>query len=174
MVEFEIKIPDELLALRNLPGRYIRARKAVLVPAMEKSIAAVERTVSPMVPVGATGEARRSIITSVRQTPASTVGKVTSTMRRPNIHVYVINAGRPAGKKQPPTDQLVPWVMAKGLASDARSARSLAFVIGRSIKKKGTKGLSFMWQGLDRAKGQVETIHSQAVTDITREMEKDA
>lgn len=173
MVNFEIKIPDELLALKNLPARYMRARKTVLAPAMDRTVKSVERNVTPLVPVGVTGEARRSIISSTHQTPASTIGKVTSTMRRPNIYIYVLNAGRPAGRKQPPSNQLVPWVLHKGLA-DARSARQVAYLIARAIKQRGVAGLSFMWQGLDRSKAIIEANLARAVEDFTRELERDA
>ncbi len=169
MVEYDIEIPDELKNL-NLAANYIRARKKRLVPAMEKSVSAAKAVVTPLVPVGVTGAARRSIGSTVGQTPYLTIGKITSSMRRPNVYIYVLNAGRPAGKKQPPVNDLVPWVIEKGLASDPVMAKRIAFLIARSIKKKGIKGLSFMWQGLDQVKEKIEAFHQQAIDDIIQDL----
>lgn len=169
MIEFEIDIPDDLKKL-NLAANYERARKQHLVPAMEKSVDAARQAVLPMVPIGATGEARRSIVSNVGQTPYQTIGKVTSSMRRPNVYIYVMNAGRPAGKRKADSRKLEPWVQAKGLASDPTAVKRIAFLIARAIQKKGVKGLSFMWAGLDRVKSRVESYHRQAVEAIAREL----
>lgn len=168
-LEFTVNISDDLKKL-NLAGAYIAARKRNLLPAMEKSATASRRAVTPMIPIGATGAASRSMISSAGQTPYMTIGKVTSSMRRPNIYIYVMNAGRPAGKKRPPSNALVPWVQEKGLASSFKEAQRIAFLIARAIQKRGITGISFMWNGLDKTKGQIESIHRSAVEAIAREL----
>jgi hypothetical protein len=172
MVEYEITIPD--FAGHNLAAAYVQARQHQLIPAMQKSVQAAQTAARGMIPVGATGEARRSVCTSVAQIPAWTIGKVTSTMRRPTIYIYVLNAGRPAGKKQPPVAGLVPWVMAKGLASDGKQAAKVAYLIARSIQRRGKQGLSFQWQGLEHAKPAIDAAHAQAVNNIIQELENAA
>ena len=169
MIEYEIKIPDELIGL-NLSANYVRARARHLPPAMEKSVHSAQSAVSSMVPIGASGAAQRSIDTKTAQTPYQTVGKVTSSMRRPNIYIFVMNAGRAPGKKMANSTKLEPWVEAKGLASNPTRVRQIAYLIARAIQKKGMKGLSFMFRGLDRSKNQIEAYHQQAVEAITREL----
>ncbi len=168
-IEFDVKISDDLKNL-NLAGSYIRARQRNLIPAMEQSVKASRLAVAPMIPVGITGNASRSLVTTAGQTPYQTLGKVTSTMRRPNVYIYVMNAGRPAGKKRPPSAALVPWVQSKGLADDLKTAQRIAYLIARAIQKRGVTGVSFMWNGLDKTKGQIEAIHRKAVEAIVREL----
>ncbi len=172
MVEYKIDIPDELRNL-NLAANYVRARQTYLVPAMDKSIATTKARVKGLVPVGVTGEARSSITTLKVESPYQVVGKITSTMRRPMVYIYVLNAGIRAGQgKQPPSDKLVPWVLKRGLASDLKEAQRVAFAIARSIKKRGMKGLSFQWRGLQDSKDQIEKYHQDAIENITKELGK--
>ncbi len=168
-LEFEITMSEDLKNL-NLASAYVAARERNLLPAMDKSATAARRAVTQMIPIGVTGTARSSMISSAGQTSYYTIGKVTSTMRRPNIYIYVMNAGRPAGKKRPPSSQLVPWVQEKGLASSLKEAKRIAFLIARAIQKRGITGISFMWQGLDKSKGQITSLHREAVEAITREL----
>jgi hypothetical protein len=168
MIEFEIKIPDELLNM-NLSAAYIEARKRRLIPAMNRSVEITQANVKGLVPEFS-GAARASLMHTATQSPARTVGKVTTTMRRPNIYIFVLNAGVAPGKKQPPVDSLVSWVMKKGLASDRAKASKVAYVIARSIKRKGLQGRSFMWTGLSKSEGKIEDLHRQAVLDITKDL----
>jgi hypothetical protein len=85
----------------------------------------------------------------------------------------VQNYGRLPGKKPPPFQALVPWVLAKGLAAGEKEARRVSFVIARSIGKKGNRRPPFMQQGLDSVKSQIDAFHQQAVEAIVQEMERD-
>jgi len=169
MIEFEVKVPDELMGL-NLAARYMRARSKYLLPAMQSSVKSARSAVASMVPVGVTGEAQNSIESSAAQLPGRTIGKVTTSMRRPNIYIFVMNAGRRPGKKMANSTRLEPWVQAKGLASSPTRVRQIAYLIAKAIQKKGTAGLSFMWRGLDRSKNQIEALHGKAVEEIVRDL----
>lgn len=59
-------------------------------------------------------------------------------------------AGRPPGTP-PPVEPLVDWVMAKGLASEAKKARGIAFAIRNKIAKQGTERYKDgdNWVGID-------------------------
>lgn len=64
-----------------------------------------------------------------------------SRIYNPLPYAPVIEYGRRAGARQPPTKALIPWVIKKGLVRGGNvqaKARGLAFVIARSIAKKGT------------------------------------
>lgn len=169
MVEYEITFPENLKNL-NLAANYIRARAKHLTTAMERSVSAARRAVAAEIPVGASGDARRSIGSRVVQSPAQTVGKVQSSMRRPNIYIFVLNAGRRPGKRMADSRQLEPWVQRKGLASDPADVKRVAFLIARSIQRKGMRGRSFFWSGLERTKREIDNHHEQAIEAITREL----
>lgn len=169
MIEFEIKFPEELKDL-NLAANYSRARKMYLPRAMERSVAAARSAVAAEIPIGATGDAKRSIGATASQSPFQTVGKVQSSMRRPNVYIFVLNAGRPPGKRMADSRKLEPWVQAKGLANSPSEVRRIAYLIARSIQRKGTKGFGFFFRGLERTKNQIDGYHAQAVEDITREL----
>lgn len=170
MVEYQIDIPEELTRL-NLAANYIRARNRHLPAAMEKSVAAGRAAVAGDVPVGVTGAAQRSIGSRVVVSPFQVVGKVESSLRRPNIYIYVLNSGRRPGKRMASSTELEPWVQHKGLASDPLSVRRIAFLIARAVQKKGTAGRSFFYRALQRTKGMIDAYHRAAVEAITRELE---
>jgi hypothetical protein len=176
MPKIDMIVPDELRALKDeLPRRYERGRKKHLVKAMDKAVMIAYRAIRPLVPVGVTGEAQRSIGTRVIQTQSSVVGKVSSSMRRPNVYLYVQNAGRKPGQgKAPRVEQLVRWVKEKGIAVDDKAAQRVAYVIARSIKRKGTSPQRFFWRGWDQVKGQIDQLLAQAVENLTEELGKHA
>ena len=169
MIEYEIDIPEKLRKL-NLAANYVRARSRHLEPAMRKSVSVAHAAVTRLVPVGATGEAKRSISSQVLAGPYQIVGKVQSTMRRPNVYIFVLNSGRPPGKRMTNSTKLEPWVQSKGLASSPERVRQIAFLIARAVQRKGTRGLGIFYNGLERTKRMIETIHSQAIEAMTREL----
>jgi len=173
MVEFEIDIPDKLRKL-NLAANYARARSRHLEPAMKKSVSAAHGAVTRLVPIGATGEARRSIASQVLPGPYQIVGKVQSTMRRPDVYIFVLNAGRPPGKRMANSTKLESWVQSKGLASSPARVRQIAFLIARAVQRKGTAGLGIFYNGLERTKRMIDTFHQQAVEAMTRELDDNA
>jgi hypothetical protein len=52
-------------------------------------------------------------------------------------YIYYLEKGRKPGKR-PPVDALIPWVKARGMATDDKQARSIAFLIARKIGENGT------------------------------------
>lgn len=54
------------------------------------------------------------------------------------LHLHFAKYGRPKGKS-PPIDILTDWVVKKGMASNTDEATMIAYAIGKSISKKGTK-----------------------------------
>lgn len=54
-----------------------------------------------------------------------------------------IENGRKPGK-MPPIDRLIKWVNKKGLRSNKRSIRSIAFAIGKLIAKRGLKPKNYL------------------------------
>jgi hypothetical protein len=170
MVEFDIKIPD--FSKYNLAALYMDARAKYLPDAMQKSLNVTVSEVQGRVPIGVTGSSRKSVFGEIKLRPGVTLGVVSSTMRRPNMGIFVINYGRKMGKPQPPAKDLIPWVEHRGLVKAGQSPIQAAFMIARSIKRKGTKPLQFMFSGLDAEKGQIEEFHREAVENIIEELNR--
>ena len=153
-----------------LAEKYFVARVKYLKPAMDQSVEEVLNEVKGRIP-SVTGSTRASMHSMVIQGTGSTVGKVTTSMRRPDLSPFILNYGRGAGKRQPPGGKLVWWVVAKGLAG-YKDAAQVAFVIARSIAKKGTKGLRFQYGSMEDKKQRIIAIHETAVENIVKDMEK--
>jgi len=65
-----------------------------------------------------------------------------------------VDEGRRAGAKQPPINKILPWVEARGISFKTKSGgfstpEQTAFVIARSISKKGIKPLNIKQQVID-------------------------
>ena len=54
-----------------------------------------------------------------------------------SIEGYIYTGGRPAGK-MPPIDKIKQWVLDKGIAANVSRVSSVAYLIAKSIKEKGT------------------------------------
>lgn len=77
----------------------------------------------------------------------------------------VMERGRRVGARRPPVAALIPWVQAKGFASDL-PPRSAAFVLARSIQRKGIKGRFYR----DRSAAQMLPFIRRAETRLANEI----
>jgi hypothetical protein len=84
-------------------------------------------------PVGATGLLKSSWDVNVTTTPTSISGIISNTAPASKFR----GLGRDAGRF-PPLEPLKDWVLAKGLASEPKKAKRIAFLIGRKIAREGT------------------------------------
>ena len=79
----------------------------------------------------------------------------------------VIDLGRRPGAPPPPAEDLVPWVKkklaAKGDRKKPGALLSLAFVVARSIGKKGIVGRRYMQDARDTVKAKSQKIASAAI-----------
>lgn len=167
LVEYDIDL-KELEGLQNLGPRYILARHNHLIPAMDQSTQAADRAVAALVP-SYTGQARSSIQSKVYPGTSTIVGAVRTTLRSPNIYVFVMTYGRNPGKKAPPSRALEGWVVARGLSGDPKRT---AYLVARSIGRKGNRpGLAMFRRALDATRGQIDAYHQQAVDEIVKELD---
>lgn len=104
-----------------------------------------QRLVVGGTPRGASGLGRGSIFTELRGRPGARTGVVASSL----FYLPIVERGRRPGK-QPPTKALLLWVVRKLGISDARRARSVAFLIARKIGRVGTTGASMFFQAAQR------------------------
>lgn len=75
----------------------------------------------------------------------------------PTIYAYYVEFGRRAGK-WPPFRYIYEWVRVRHMAADDKEARSIAFLIQRSIGKKGTKPHPFLRPAYEKNKKLLNQI----------------
>lgn len=74
-------------------------------------------------------------------------------------YAIVMDQGRAPGARMPPPDALIPWVRrVMQVGGSEEEVRAVAFVVARSIGRKGIKGREFMAHGLEKAMPTVEAI----------------
>ena len=75
----------------------------------------------------------------------------------PTLYAYYVEFGRRAGK-WPPFRYIYEWVRVRHMAADDKEARSIAFLIQRSIGKKGTKPHPFLRPAYEKNKKLLNQI----------------
>lgn len=115
--------------LQNFPEIFADEGKRFMTVAVEKILSTWQAN-SPV----DTGAYRASETAGVEQTgPAIITGTVSS----PLAYAMVIEEGRRAGARQPPSGALMSWVARKFGLTDPRQIRSAAFLVARSIARRG-------------------------------------
>jgi hypothetical protein len=168
-MRFFTKIPD-MSALTTLDKRYQAARAKYFRPAMEKSVESIQGTAVGEIP-SVSGKTRKTMTSKVFGGNVSIVGVVTSTAREPNLGVYVLNFGRKAGSKTPSSDSLISWIRSRGIGQVGQSIEETAFLIARSIKKKGTTALHFMVHALGAKTSEINRNFADATNSIVEELD---
>lgn len=77
----------------------------------------------------------------------------------------VMEYGRRVGARQPPVDALLSWVTQK-LGVPSGKARGVAFIIARSIARKGIKGRGFMKQAATVAERSLGKIADRVIGEF--------
>ena len=75
----------------------------------------------------------------------------------PTIYAYYVEFGRRAGK-WPPFRFIYEWVRVRHMAADDQEAKSIAFLIQRSIGTKGTKPHPFLRPAFEKNKRLYEQV----------------
>ena len=83
----------------------------------------------------------------------------------PTIYAYYVEFGRRAGK-WPPFRFIYEWVRVRHMAADDEQARSIAFLIQRSIGKKGTKPHPFLRPAFEKNKRLYEQVIRKGAAKI--------
>ena len=125
----------------------------------------MENTVKEETPLGATKILRGSIFSEPRGTPIREV-LVASTQ----LYAPIVERGRQPGKF-PPIGPIELWVRRK-LGIDPGKSKGVAFVIARSIARKGTKGAAMFYKGFVRGRPVLERLANQIGGTIVAEWEK--
>ena len=154
------KTEQEILALiERFVWRVVEKIRADAVRIIEKG--------GPHGPAIASGELRKGLTTDVLKTVAHIVGVVGVSASVP----YGVFRHEDTKPHFPPLEPIQRWVRMKGLAGNFSVAthrrlgnraiqdaqdRAIAFLIARSIARKGTKGLQFLKLALDQNMGWIQ------------------
>lgn len=155
MIRVTVKGVSETLNLfQHLPERMVLA----LVQAMRDVAIDIQSRAKLNAPVFR-GLLRASILQTVETENGRIIGRVGSALR----YAPVIEYGRTTGWFPPPSE-LKSWARKK--LGDER----LAFVVARSIKRRGFKAQPYLTPALDAVKPRVQLIFANRVREAIRSM----
>lgn len=143
MADFSVTI-DTSKAVKTLDNLNLEGRQRA---AMGESLAYLQGEVRAGMPVDL-GIGRGSVFTEIRGSTANLRGTVGSAQ----IHVAVLEKGRRPGATPPPVGPIRSWLSRHGGNAE------LAFVVARSIGRRGTKGHHMFQNAIERGKGRIESI----------------
>lgn len=158
------KIPEQLAKLE----RANQITTLHSVRAMQQSVVTVISAVRPNVPVGVSARLRRSIVSKVSSSVRGVVGSVFSSLTSEK-YPEVMEFGRRPGARMPPPSALERWVRLK-LGVPPNRVAGVAFVIARSIARKGIKGRFFMKKGLDASRSRINGFFKRAGDNIIKDL----
>ena len=118
--------------------------------------------------MGAQGGLLGSTYSEMRGTPASPIGVVSS----PSAYAIVIEEGRRPGQRMPPSDMLVPWIMQK-FDLPEEQAQKLAFVVARSIGRKGFAGVHMYARGMKLTEAYMQKGARELGLYVASDLEKE-
>ncbi len=163
MLEVSVQVKGVKELRRNL-SNYDEIADRRLLTAMKQSVIVVESNVKPLVPVFR-GRLRGSIASSVKH---QGIGLITGVIGSTLSEDYpdVMEFGRRPGARGPASSKLERWThLVLGNVK-------LAFVVARSIHRKGIKGLFFMLKGWRKSKGKVVGLFVKARNLIIEDLAK--
>lgn len=139
-----------------------------LMSAITEATLLLERAAKLATPIGVTGVARHSIGHEIHRGVGVQRGvRIRAELGSPARHVPVLEGGRRPGRRQPPSDALELWVRRRLGITNRSEARGVAFVIARSIAKKGTDALEMFEKAAEENEGKIQRIFDNAGLDIT-------
>jgi hypothetical protein len=159
MYTVEIKGLDKQIYLLD---HYDQLADTELGTAMQASVT----TIAEAAKIGAPyfrGRLTSSLLSQVTRDKTSTVGVVYSSITD-SPYPLVMEYGRRPGAKPPPVAAIRPWVIAK--FGDA----SLAYVIARSIGRKGIKPRRFLKKAYTQSKPAIDGYFRTALERLTNRL----
>jgi len=161
--EIELKGFEEQIAKLKQVDRLIDRR---FKPAFHGSVIGIQSHARRGAPVFR-GRLRNSIASEVSGFGSNLVGKVGSTIREE--YPEVMEFGRKPGAKMPPPAALERWVQLQ-LKVPKGLSKGVAFVVARSIGRKGIKGRRFMTKAVDATKVRVGMLLRHALQQFTDDL----
>ena len=130
--------------------------------AMGSALQLLEGQIASRTPVN-TGQLRQSITHQILSPFPNLVGSAGS----PQPYAPVMEEGRRPGAKMPPVDAIKLWVVRK-LGIPPEEADGVAFVIARSIARKGIEGKHMFKEGLEASEPHINKLFNDAIARSVR------
>lgn len=86
-------------------------------------------------------------------------------------YALYVEFGRKAGKR-PPSDNILEWVINKGIATLDSGAKSVAFLIARSIGRKGSKPHPFLFPAFELKSKNIYDNLKESFNKLTKKVLK--
>ena len=166
-----LSISMKEIGLSQVVERY-RGSPVVLQVALNDTLRSIGRLILPILknntPRGATGRLRNFTVFQVDKGQRLVVRQ--SARSQSNFfYGSVVRRGSQGPRRMPPTEALIPWVMAKwGLAGPA--AVSGAWRLALSIKKKGTRTNRYDITTMQQARPGIVGVVQQLAARLRREI----
>ena len=162
----------EIRGLKELLKRLDAAPKTVkkhMVKAMGKSVAVIEGEIKPLTLVGVSGNLRNSISGKVKEPGGRVKGIVGigAPLSVRAVYPSVMEFGRKPGPVPP--GNLERWVHLK-LRVPTQKAAGVAFMVARSIARKGIKGKFMFKKGWAASERRVKGFFDKAVEDVVDDL----
>lgn len=165
---FEVR-PEGMDELVRALGRYPEIAGQEVRKAMQQSVILVESNVKPFAPVGVSSRLRNSIGSEITGAGVNIVGKVGSSMTDEK-YPAVMELGLDPGTFPPPGN-LERWVhLQLGVPDD--QAPGVAFLVARSIARKGIAARRYLQQGWQKSVGQVNQFFEAALRRIVERISR--
>ena len=148
---------------------------------MDRVLLKEQNEIQKLAPTGDTGLLRASISTKLQRSVGFLTGTVfIEATKGVGSYAAVMEFGRRKGKKQPPSKVFFGWLrnttQGREFFADLKSTYKkitipqAAFILARSIKKKGIKGKHYFKNGLKEAKPSVKHILKQYKKAIAKKL----
>lgn len=147
------------------PDRLAPALAAALV----ESGAVLEKEVGSRTPQGVGGAGsglRASWFWDLRESPLKSELIFGSSL----AYAIPVEFGRRPGQRMPPVQALIPWVEKFIALKEGETVEGVAFVIARSIARKGTTGAYMATQGAEAALPLIERIFLEHVGEVSAQL----
>ena len=171
MIKFNYKLPKS--AIFN-PEKAQALFGTQMTSTINDIVSVIKINIQNEAPVGDTAQLRNTIGTTVSQRRGTVFTGVD--------YAIVVEQGRAAGKRQPPSDALINWLRrtAKGQSLFGKmksknpriTYKSAAYVLSRSIGKKGIKANPFFDRGINKSRAVISKLSRSLLKLITAGMVK--
>lgn len=137
--------------------------------AMGDGLDELQRNIEPRIPVGVSGSVKKSFGSRIDGTGSKIVGHYGSSSK--HAIPRVLEYGRKPSSKMPNPAEFGTWVQKVLGIRDVKEIKSVAFLIARSVARKGTKPRRFMSGGKRVARPKIIDFFEHAVRRIIERVE---
>lgn len=162
--QYQVTIPLLDEQIKKLEG-YDAIATPKLKDAMTKSVIKVQGGARENAPVGVSGRLRQSLGYEVSGGGSAITGWVGSTMKD-EVYPSVMEVGRRPGSMPPPS-ALERWVHLV-LGVPEKEITAVAFLVARSIQRRGIKGRRFLLNAYLVARSSIDGYFYSAIQEITK------